>query len=74
MHPLNLFKNFMPSRIIIIFEQSLLFPLFEYCDIVYNDLSINLVNRLQKIQNGFVRFIFNDKKYDHVSCKLHWHG
>ena len=50
-------------------------PHFDYGDIVYQDLSRDLANKLQRIQNVSVRFIFNLRKFDHISGafkKLDW--
>ena len=50
-------------------------PHFDYADIVYQDLSKDLSIKLQRAQNASVRFIFNLKKYDHISGafkKLSW--
>ena len=42
-------------------------PYFDYCDVLYSDLSVELSMRLQRVHNACVRFIFNSRRYDHVS-------
>ena len=56
--------------------QSLVFPHFDYCDIVYgNGLSAELSTRLQRAQNSCIRFIYGLRRRDHVSVfynELRW--
>ena len=40
---------------------------FDYCDILRNNLTTDLSQRLQRVHNACVRFICNTRKYDHVS-------
>jgi len=47
----------------------------DYCDIIYSHVSIEFQNKLQKLQNQCVRFIFGLKKFEHISNyydKLNW--
>nr|CAH7729450.1 unnamed protein product [Callosobruchus chinensis] len=51
--------------------EALLFPILAYYNIVYYScLDVFTKNRLQKFQNSCCRFVFNLKKYDHVSDKI----
>ena len=43
--------------------QTLVFPLFDYCDVVYQDLSSEQAGRLQRLQNRCVRFVLGIKNY-----------
>ena len=55
--------------------QNFIMPKFDYCDIIYIHMNNDLKNQLQKIQNICVRFIYNLKKYDHISMfyiRLNW--
>lgn len=56
--------------------ESLVMPIFYYCDIVYFPcLDVLTKNRIQRIQNICCRFIYNLRKYDHLSEKykqLNW--
>jgi hypothetical protein len=72
---LNRHRNFIPPALKPKLAVSLLFPHFNYCDLVYQDTSVELQSKLQKIQNCCVRFACGSKKYDHVSPsfkKLKW--
>ena len=40
---------------------------FNYGDIILQNLSDQLVNKIQKVQNACVRFAFGLRKYDHIS-------
>ena len=42
-------------------------PHFDYWDVVHNDLTEDLSIRLQWAQNACVRFIFDFKKYYHIT-------
>ncbi|KAG7310166.1 hypothetical protein JYU34_004718 [Plutella xylostella] len=54
---------------------SLLLPILDYADVCYLDLTEALLNKLERLQNTCIRFIFGLRKYDHVSgyrAKLKW--
>ena len=38
-----------------------------YCDILFQNLTVELKNKLAKFQNWCVKFVFGLRKYDHVS-------
>jgi hypothetical protein len=72
---LNICRNFIPRTLKPKLVVSLIFPHFYYCDIVFQDISVEVKSKLQRIQNSCVRFACNLKKYDHVSPsfkKLSW--
>ena len=56
--------------------ESLILPIFNYCNILYYPcLDQTAKNRLQIVQDTCCRFIFNLRKYDHISEKyveLRW--
>ena len=58
---------FLPPSLKIQLVKSLIMPHFDYGDIVYQDLSGDLSTKLQRAQNAAIRFIFNLKKYDHIT-------
>jgi hypothetical protein len=60
-------RNFIPRELKPKLAQSLLFPYFNYCDSVYQDMSVELSIKIQKLQNSCVRFSCGLHKYDHVS-------
>ena len=41
-------------------------PYFDYCDILLTNLTTDLSQKLQRVHNTCVRFIYNTRKYDHV--------
>lgn len=68
LHALSRFKNLMSTEMKKRLIQSLIFPLFDYCDVVYQDISVGQADRLQKLQNRCVRFVLNLKNYrEHIS-------
>ncbi len=40
---------------------------FNYCDCLLSNISVSLSNKIQKVQNSCIRFIYSLKRYDHVS-------
>jgi hypothetical protein len=68
-------RNFLPLATKIALAQSLLLPILDYADICYPDLSEDQLNKLERLQNLSIRFIFGLRKYDHVShfrSQLKW--
>ncbi len=52
---LRIVGKFLPVSIKKIAIESLVFSHFDYCDVVYNDLNLELVKRLQRTQNACIR-------------------
>lgn len=51
--------------------ESLVIPIFHYCDIVYFPcLDVLTQNRIQRVQNICCRFVCNLRKFDHLSDKF----
>lgn len=74
-HSLRRLQNFLPLHTKITLAQSLLLPLLDYGDIAFLDLSEQLLDKLERLQNVCIRFIFGLRKYDHVSsfrARLKW--
>ena len=67
LHLLKRIKRFLPITVRKLLIESLVYPHFDYCDVVYNDLSAKLSSKLQIAQNTCIRYIFDLKKFDHVS-------
>lgn len=68
-------RNFLPTTTKIALAQSLLLPILDYADACYLDLTQNQLNKLERLQNFCIRFIYGLRKYDHVSefrTKLKW--
>lgn len=68
-------RNFLPTSTKITLAQSLLLPILDYADACYPDLTEKQLDKLERLQNVCIRFIFGLRKYDHVSefrTKLKW--
>lgn len=68
-------RNFLPTATKVTLAQSLLHPILDYADSCYLDLTEDQLNKLERLQNYCIRFIFGLRKYDHVSQfrnKLKW--
>ncbi|KAG7295249.1 hypothetical protein JYU34_022246 [Plutella xylostella] len=68
-------RNFLPTATKIALAQSLLLPILDYADSCYLDLTEEQLNKLERLQNVCIRFIYGLRKYDHVSefrRKLKW--
>ena len=61
------FRNFlsMESRFKII--ETYVLSLFNYGDVLYNNISVRLANKIQRVQNSCMRFVYGLRKYDHIS-------
>ena len=65
----------LPVKTKVELAQSLLLPILDYADVCLIDLNEDLLNKLQRLQNLCVRFIYGLRKFDHVSeyrSKLKW--
>ncbi|CAK1592913.1 unnamed protein product [Parnassius mnemosyne] len=68
-------QMFLPLKTKITLVQALLLPLIDYTDVSFLDASEELLNKLERIQNLCIRFIFGLRKFDHVSeyrAQLKW--
>ena len=68
-------RNFLPIPTKIVLANTLLLPILDYADTCYLDISDEYLNRLERLQNLCIRFIFGLRKYDHISDfrkKLKW--
>ncbi|CAH0405379.1 unnamed protein product [Chilo suppressalis] len=68
-------RNFLPTATKIMLSQSLLRPVLDYADACYPDLTEDQLNKLERLQNFCIRFIFGLRKYDNVSqyrSQLKW--
>jgi hypothetical protein len=66
-YALNMHRNFIPRKLKPKLVQSLLFPHFFYCDVVYLDINQSHCAKLNKLQNACIRYACHVRKYDHVS-------
>ena len=72
---LRRWKNVLPLKTKISLAHALLLPILDYADSCYLDLSQQLLNKLERLQNLIIRFIFGLRKHDHVSqyrSQLKW--
>ena len=68
-------RNFLPIPTKIALANTLLLPILDYADPCYLDLREEQLNKLERLQNVCIRFIFGLRKYDHISDfrkKLKW--
>lgn len=75
LHSIIRHKRFLPTDTKITLVNTLLLPIIDYADICYLDLSEGHLNKLDRLLNACIRFIFCLRKYDHVSeyrLKLKW--
>ena len=61
------YKNFLSQEAKIIVVEFYVLSNFNYCDILFQNLSSVLKSKLQKLQNWCMRFIFRQRKFDHIS-------
>ena len=73
------YKKFLGREAKITLCDSIVLSQFNYCDVVYSNMDISLENKVQKIQNHCLRFIFNfpyrmkDRcDYDELRKQLKW--
>ena len=50
-------RPYVPAETLILIYQALVQPLFDYCDVVWENISKGLTERLQKLQNGAAQII-----------------
>ena len=67
MHSLKRLKNSLPPELKRILVQTLVMSHFDYCDILLTDLAENLSDKLQRVHNMCIRYIFNIRRYEHIS-------
>lgn len=74
-HSISRLKHFLPTKTKISLVNTLLLPIIDYADVCFVDLNSDLLNKLDRLLNICIRFIFCLRKYDHVSAyraKLRW--
>lgn len=64
------YKRFLNKQAKITLCESIVLSQFNYCDIVYSNMDIYLKNKIQKVQNWCVKFIFNLGRKDHCDYDL----
>lgn len=75
LYRLKFHKNALPTRSKIKLVTSLVLPIFDYCCLVYNDVTVNQNIKLQRLLNCAIRFIYNLNRDEHITRyrkKLNW--
>lgn len=67
LHKLKYHKNSLSLQLIIKLISTLILPHFDYCCLVYNDMTDELNSKLQVLANNCIRFIYDLRRDDHVS-------
>jgi hypothetical protein len=66
-HTLKKMQQLLPFHIKLLLIKSLVFPHFNYCNTVINDMTVALATKLQRVQNYCIRFLFNLQRDDRVT-------
>jgi hypothetical protein len=64
---INKFRDVTPEKTRIQLVKSLIMPHFDYCDIVYCNISAEQIHKLQVLQNNAVRYIYDVKRGDRLN-------
>ncbi|CAH2104398.1 unnamed protein product [Euphydryas editha] len=75
LHSLKNLQYFLPIKTKTLLAQSLLLPILDYADSCFLDATEEQVDKLERLQNLCIRFIFGLRKFDHVSrfrAELKW--
>ena len=67
LHRLKYHRNVLSRELRSTLVSSLIFPILDYCCLVYNDLSDELNTKLQQLINCSIRFIFDLRRDVHIS-------
>lgn len=66
-HALKRFQIFLPFSTKLMLVNTLLVPIIDYADVCYPDITEELLNKLDRLLNLCIRYVFGLRKYDHVS-------
>lgn len=75
LHRLEYYKNSLSCELRQKLVSALIFPVLDYCFIIYNDVTSELNQKLQRLMNCAIRFIFNSERDVHITPyrhKLKW--
>ena len=61
------FRNFLSLETRFTLVETYILSLFNYGDILFQNISGRLSNKIQRVQNACMRFIYGLRKYDHIS-------
>lgn len=74
-HSLKPLQNFLPVKTKTLLMHTLILPIIDYADSCYPDATEEVVNKLERLQNLCIRYIYGLRKFDHVStfrAELQW--
>lgn len=75
MHAMKRMQNFLPFSAKITLVNSILLPIIDYADVCYCDATEEQLNKLERLLNVCIRYVFGLRKYDHIShyrSQLKW--
>ena len=61
------FRNFLSQESRFNIIETYILSLFNYGDVLLRNMSVRLSNKIQRVQNSCMRFVFGLRKYDHIS-------
>ena len=61
------FRNFLSAESRFRIVETYVLSLFNYADVLFQNISSRLANKIQRVQNSCMRLIFDLRKYDHIS-------
>ena len=67
LHSMMRLKNFLPMQTKLQLVNTLLLPIVDYGDACCLDLNKDLLNKLERILNTCIRFVYGLRKYDRIS-------
>jgi hypothetical protein len=70
LYQLKLHKSLLPIATRKMLVSTLVFPAFDYCTLLYNDLPLALESKLQRLLNSCARFVLDLRKDEHISEHL----
>ncbi|XP_071652800.1 uncharacterized protein [Temnothorax longispinosus] len=71
LHKLKFHKNSLSYQLRVKLVTTLIWPLIDYCSLVYNDLTDELNLKLQRLINCAIRFIFNLRRDERITPYRH---
>ncbi|XP_071652803.1 uncharacterized protein [Temnothorax longispinosus] len=74
LYKLKFHKNSLSRQLRVKLVTALIWPLLDYCSLVYNDVTDELDTRLQRLINCAIRFIFNLRRDEHITPFRHQLG
>lgn len=67
LHSLKRAQFFLPFSTKLLLANTLLIPIIDYADICFPDITEELLNKLDRLLNLCIRYVFGLRKFDHIS-------